>query len=85
MVIVVSWNRVDKEREIPGHHHSIALLGSVGVPGDVVDDGNVTDLEVDALAGGLGRSQDLDGPLSELLLKGEVGRTEDQDPLDQPA
>ena len=48
-----------------------ALLEPVRVPRDVVVDHQVAELEVDALAGRLGRHHDL-GPLPELLLCGDA-------------
>ena len=45
-----------------------ALLETVGVPGDVIVEEDVADLQVDPLAGGLGRREDLDRALAELLL-----------------
>ena len=44
------------------------LLQAVRVPRDVVVEEDVADLKVDALAGGLGRDQNLDRALAELLL-----------------
>ena len=44
------------------------LLEAVGVPGDVVVEQDVAELEVDALARGLGGDEDLDRALAELLL-----------------
>ena len=44
------------------------LLEPVGVPGDVVVEEDVAALEVDALAGGLGGDENLDGAVLELLL-----------------
>ena len=49
------------------------LFQAVGVPGDVVVEEDVAALEVDALAGRLGGHQDLDVPLTELLLHEEPG------------
>ena len=49
------------------------LLEAVRVPGDVVVEEDVADLEVDALAGGLGGDQDLDLAFAELLLGVEAG------------
>ena len=49
------------------------LLEAVRVPGDVVVEEDVADLEVDALARGLGGDQDLDLAFAELLLGVEAG------------
>ncbi len=46
-----------------------ALLEAVGVPGDVVVEENVADLEVDPFSGRLGRHEDLDRSFPELLLR----------------
>ena len=45
-----------------------ALLKTVWVPGDVVVEEDVANLEVDALAGGLSGHQHLDRALAKLLL-----------------
>ncbi len=45
-----------------------ALFESVGVPGDVIVEKDVANLEVDAFTCGLGGHQDLDRPIAELLL-----------------
>jgi len=50
-----------------------ALLEAVRIPRDVVVEHNVAALEVDALAGCLGRHEHLDLPILELLLRIEPG------------
>ena len=49
------------------------LFEAVGVPGDVVVEQDVAALKVDALAGRLGRHEDLDRPLAELLFGVQPG------------
>ena len=49
------------------------LFEAVGVPGDVVVEQDVAALEVDALASRLGRDEDLDRPIAELLFGVQPG------------